>query len=369
MSKPRLRDLGITIGTFAPGPLNAITDVDGVAVGHSTLIANEPRVVRTGVTVILPRPNISDNHAFAGFHRFNGNGEFTGVQWVEEAGTLATPIAITSTHQVGLVRDALVKYEFETTGREAWALPLVAETYDGWLSDADAHPLTESQVREALAVASPGTVIEGAVGGGTGMICHEFKGGIGTASRIAEARGERFTVGALVQANYGDRALLRIDGVPVGREIGVEVVTSARKPPTMDGSIIVILATDAPLLPIQCRRLAQRAVVGLARAGGTGHNGSGDLFLAFSTGNDLPPDARKPIPVQMMPNAQMDALFDASAEAVEEAILNALVAADTMTGFKGRTAYALPHNLLVQAMAKYGRAVESETLKDMNVGG
>ncbi len=353
MSKPRLRDLGIAIGVYPPGPLNAITDVAGVAVGHSTLIADEPRIVRTGVTVILPRPDLLDNHAFAGFHRFNGNGEFTGAQWVEEAGTLATPIALTSTHQVGLVRDALVKYEFETSGREAWALPLVAETYDGWLSDADAHPLTEAHVRSALAAASSGPVAEGAVGGGTGMVCHEFKGGIGTASRIAETRSGRFTVGALVQANYGDRALLRVDGVPVGREIGVEVVPSARKPPKLDGSIIVILATDAPLLPIQCRRLAQRAVVGLARVGGTGHNGSGDLFLAFSTGNDVAPDARKPLAVHMLPNAQMDALFDSAAEAVEEAIVNALVAAETMIGFKGRTAYALPHERLVAAVRSY----------------
>lgn len=355
MSKPRLRDLGIRIGDYAPGPLNAITDVAGVAVGHCTLIEDTPRVVRTGVTVIMPRPNIFENHTFAGFHNFNGNGEFTGIHWIQEAGTLMTPIAITSTHQVGLVRDALVKYEFEATGREAWALPLVAETYDGWLSDADAHPLTEAHVRAALRAVSSGPVAEGAVGGGTGMICHGFKGGIGTASRVFETHSGRFTVGALVQANYGDRALLRVDGVPVGREISVEVVDSARKPPKKDGSIIVILATDAPLLPIQCRRLAQRAVVGLARAGGTGHNGSGDLFLAFSTGNDLPPDARQPLAVQMLPNPQMDAVFDAGAEAVEEAILNALLAAETVVGYKGRTAHALPHDLLLAAMTKYGR--------------
>jgi D-aminopeptidase len=352
MSKPRLRDLGIVIGAYPPGPLNAITDVAGVAVGHSTVIADEPQVVRTGVTVIVPRPNIFETHAFAGFHRFNGNGEFTGVQWVEEAGTLATPIALTSTHQVGLVRDALVKYEFEQTGREAWALPLVGETYDGWLSDANAHALTEAHVRAALAQASTGVPAEGAVGGGTGMICHEFKGGIGSASRVARTRSGRFTVGALVQANYGDRQLLRVDGVPVGRAIGVDVVESANKPPKIDGSIIVVLTTDAPLLPIQCRRLAQRAVVGLARVGGTGHNGSGDLFLAFSTGNDVPAEARKPVPLHMLPNAQLDPLFDAAAEAVEEAILNALVAADTMTGFKGRTAHALPHDLLVEVMRK-----------------
>lgn len=350
MSRPRLRDLGITIGTYAPGPLNAITDVAGVAVGHRTLIEDAPRVVRTGVTVILPRPNILDNHAFAGFHRFNGNGEFTGIHWVEEAGLLATPIALTNTHQVGLVHDALVKLEFESSGREAWALPLVAETYDGWLSDANAHALTEAHVREAVAAASSGPVAEGAVGGGTGMICHEFKGGIGSASRIFETRSGAFTVGALVQANYGDRALLRVDGAPVGRQIGVEVVESARKPPAQDGSIIVILATDAPLLPLQCQRLARRATVGLSRVGGTGHNGSGDLFLAFSTGNDVPPEARTPLPVRMFPSAQMDAVFDAAAEAVEEAILNALVAAETMVGFKGRTAHALPHDLLMRVM-------------------
>lgn len=355
MAKPRLRDLGITIGTCPPGPLNAITDVAGVAVGQTTVIADAPRVVRTGVTIILPRPDIFNNFAFAGFHRFNGNGEFTGIHWIEETGQLEMPIALTNTQQVGLVRDTLIKYEFERTGREAGPLPLVGETLDGWLSDANAHALTEAHVREALAAASTGPVAEGATGGGTGMICHEFKGGTGTSSRIADTPGGRFTVGALVQANYGTRGLLRVDGVPVGREIGVDVVDSARKPPRLDGSILVVLATDAPLLPIQCRRLAQRAGVGLARVGGTGHNGSGDMFLAFSTGNDLPPNAAGPVPVHMLPSVQMDALFDAAAEAVEEAILNALVAAGTMTGFKGRTAYALPHDLLLQAMQKYGR--------------
>lgn len=355
MSKPRLRDLGIQIGVYAPGSLNAITDVAGVSVGHCTVIADEPHVVRTGVTVILPRPDIFNNYTFAGFHRFNGNGEFTGIHWVEETGQLEMPIALTNTQQVGLVRDTLIKYEFERMGREAGPLPLVAETLDGWLSDANAHALTEAHVRAALAAAASESVAEGAVGGGTGMICHAFKGGIGTASRVFETTSGRFTVGALVQANYGDRALLRVDGVPVGREIGVDVVDSARKPPKQDGSIIVILATDAPLLPVQCRRMAQRAMVGLARVGGTGHNSSGDLFLAFSTGNDLPPNATEPVSVRMLPNAQIDTVFDAAAEAVEEAILNALIAAETMTGYKGRTAHALPHDLLLAAMMKYGR--------------
>lgn len=352
----RLRDLGITIGTMPTGHYNAITDVAGVQVGHTTLIYDTPRIARTGVTIILPRQQpVWDNHCFAAFHSFNGNGEFTGIHWLEETGLLTTPMALTNTHQVGIVRDTLVAYEFEQRGVNDFALPLVAETYDGWLSDSDAFHITADHVRAAIASAQGGIVAEGNVGGGTGMICHEFKGGIGTSSRRVAIGEASYIVGVLVQANYGRRDLLRVDGVPVGREIGIDKVPSAKAPPAPDGSIIIIVATDAPLLSTQCKRLTQRAVVGLARTGGVGYNSSGDLILAFATGNDIPPAPDAPINVQMLPHDQMNGLFDATAEATEEAILNALCAAETMRGFKGRTAPALPHDQLQAVMGKYGR--------------
>jgi D-aminopeptidase len=351
MTRPRLRDLGITIGYHPPGSYNAITDVPGVLVGHTTLVYDEPRIARTGVTVIVPRDGqIHADHCPAAFHSFNGNGELTGSHWVAESGLLGTPIAITNTHQVGVARDALVAYEVAHNPAAGWLLPAVAETYDGWLNDIDAFHLTQDHVFAALATAAGGPVAEGNVGGGTGMICHGFKGGIGTASRLVsigeQHRAATYTLGALVQANYGDRRDLRIDGAPVGRALPHERVPLPRPavttPPAQAGSIIVVIATDAPLLPVQCRRLAQRATVGLARAGGVGYNGSGDLFLAFATGNHIPAAAQEPIPLHMLPHHQMNALFEATAEAVEEAILNALCAAETMTGFKGRTVHALP---------------------------
>jgi D-aminopeptidase len=366
MPRPRLRDLGITIGHHPPGRDNAITDVPGVLVGHTTLIYDTPRVARTGVTVIVPRGGgIHADHCAAAFHSFNGNGELTGSHWVAESGLLGTPIAITNTHQVGVARDALVAYEVAHNPAAGWLLPVVAETYDGWLNDIDAFHLTQDHVFAALAAAAGGPVAEGNVGGGTGMICHGFKGGIGTASRLvsigAEDRAVTYTLGALVQANYGDRRDLRVDGVSVGRALPHERVPlpvpvantplpappapgtpSSGTPPAQAGSIIVVIATDAPLLPVQCRRLAQRATVGLARAGGVGYNGSGDLFLAFATGNHIPAAAQEPIPLHMLPHHQMNVLFEATAEAVEEAILNALCAAETMAGFKGRTVHALP---------------------------
>lgn len=337
----RLRDLGVAIGHLEPGPDNAITDVPGVRVGHATLIRDEPTVARTGVTMIMPRDGeIWTDYAYAGWHNFSGDGEMTGIPWLEETGLLGSPIGITNTHQVGLVRDSMVKFAVEAGLEGAFHLPVVAETWDGWLNDIDSFPLTETEVREAYQSVTGGPVAEGSVGGGTGMICHEFKGGIGTSSRVVESKTGTYTVGVLVQANYGSRRDLRVDGVPVGREISTEEVPSAWDEPPNGGSIIVIAATDAPLMPIQCQRLARRITVGLARVGGYGHDSSGDIFLAFSTGNHLP-KGEEPWSIETFP-PKMDGLFHAVADATEESILNALCAAETMTGQKGRTAHALP---------------------------
>jgi len=355
MGRARLRELGISVGLLPTGPLNAITDVAGVRVGHSTIIHDKPSIARTGVTAIWPGGDDTWARAvFAAYHSFNGNGEMTGTIWIDEQGLLASPFCITNTHSVGVVRDALVAYAVKHKVPQDWHLPVTAETYDGWLSDAESFPVTQEHAFAALDNAASGPVSEGNVGGGTGMICHDFKGGIGTASRLVATAGTTFTVGALVQANYGARELLRVDGVPVGREIGLTEVRSARHVPQSEGSIIVVLATDAPLLPIQCKRLARRATSGLAWVGGIGSNGSGDIFLAFATGNRIPRD--KPVvDTRMVAPDQMTPLFQGAAEATEEAILNALTAAETMTGFQGRTVHALPLDPLQAAMRKYGR--------------
>lgn len=353
MTRARLRDLGVALGRLPTGPLNAITDVAGVRVGHATLIRDEPSVVRTGVTAIWPRgPEIWGEYVFAGYHSFNGYGEMTGVVWLEEQGLLGAPIGLTNTHAVGVVRDAICAYAVREGAFQAFHLPVVAETYDGWLSDADSFPVTQELAFAALDSASGGPVAEGNVGGGTGMICHEFKGGIGTASRVVAETGTPYTVGALVQANYGSRELLRVDGVPVGQEIGTAEVPSHRDMPTDAGSIIVVLATDAPLLPIQCKRLARRATTGLAWVGGIGANGSGDIFLAFSTANTVRAGAGVSDVQTLAPEA-MTPLFLAAAEATQEAILNALTAAETMTGYRGRTAHALPLDRLQEVMRRY----------------
>ncbi len=354
MARKRLRELGITIGKYPTGEWNAITDVPGVRVGQTTLIHDEPRVARTGVTMIVPRDgDIWQDHCFAGYHRFNGNGEMTGLMWIEESGLLTTPIGITNTHQVGLVRDVLVEYGRAQPNASSWLLPVVAETYDGRLNDIDAFHLQREHVWNALENARGGRVDEGNVGGGTGMRCHEFKGGIGTASRVVNIANENFTVGALVQANYGIMELLRVDGVPIGRELAKQFAhTDAQK----EGSIIIIVATDAPLIPTQCTRLAQRATVGLGNVGGHGHNTSGDLFFAFATGNSVPRDAEHAIPLRMLPNSQMNPLFDATIEAVEEAILNALTMAETMRGFQ-ETLHALPLEQMLEIMRAYGHRV------------
>jgi D-aminopeptidase len=292
----------------------------------------------------------------------NGNGEMTGLVWLEESGLLTTPIGITNTHSVGVVRDALVAYDIAAGGGTmefAWSLPVVAETWDGFLSDINGLHVRAEHVFAALDNANSGPVAEGCVGGGTGMICHGFKGGSGTASRVLPAEAGGWTVGALVQANHGQRALLRVDGVPVGQEIGPDKVPLPWSPKVDgSGSIIVILATDAPLLPNQCRRLAQRATLGVARVGGLGENSSGDIFLAFSTGNRgmyQQRDSKKPFAVQMLSHDALSPLFEAAAEATEEAILNALCMATTTTGVNGRTAYALPLDELRAVMQRYRR--------------
>lgn len=339
-----------------PGQANAITDVAGVLVGQTTIIADEPRVARTGVTVIVPREGaIWTDAAFAGFFSFNGCGEMTGIPWLEESGMIGTAIGITNTTSVGSVWDALTAYGLEHGYGDAF-LPVVGETHDGWLNDLAAFHVQREHVFSALQAVAGGPVAEGCVGGGTGMICHGFKGGIGTASRVAPCRSGAYMVGALVQANYGERGLLRVDGVPVGREIGPDVTPLPWGEPKQGGSIIVIVATDAPLLPTQCARLARRATIGLARVGGTGHNGSGDLFLAFATGNHLSVNERESLgSIAFMPNGHMNPLFEATAEAVEEAILNALTAAETTTGIGGHTAHALPLDELVRVMERYRR--------------
>jgi D-aminopeptidase len=372
----RYRDLGLTVGQLRPGPFNAITDVAGVRVGVSTLIEGDgPLVVgkgpiRTGVTVIVPNDNIGEESVFAGTHRLNGNGELTGLEWIRENGQLTTPIAITNTHSVGVVRDALVSADLRgrADATAYWSLPVVGETYDGALNDINGMHVKPEHLFAALDSAATGPVPEGNVGGGTGSICHDFKGGTGTASRVVG----NFTVGALVQSNYGDRARLTVDGVPVGLHIPVDQVPSAwdqeaalrpgRPPmPPGSGSIIAILATDAPLLPHQCERLAQRAGLGIARVGGAGGHSSGDLFLAFSTGNKGKLHSYKmeadplTFDVTMIPDAAMTDLFWGAIEAVEEAILNALISAQTMTGRDGITAHALDHGALLEIMTRFGR--------------
>lgn len=363
-TKPRARDLGVPFeGT--PGVLNSITDVPGVEVGHSTIISGEGTLkvgqgpVRTGVTAILPRGKHSSLPVFAGWFSLNGNGEMTGTTWVEEAGLLDGPVMITNTHSVGVVRDAVIAWKLKQAGAPAsgfaWSLPVVAETYDGYLNDTNGFHVKEKHAFEALDGARSGPVQEGNVGGGTGMVCYSFKGGIGTASRkLAENQGG-YTVGVLVQANHGTRSQLRIAGVPVGLEI-----TEGASRSQDEGSIIIVVATDAPLLPHQLKRMARRASLGLARTGSTSGNGSGDIFIAFSTAN---PEAGKTTgiaSVSMLAQERMNPIFDATVQATEEAIVNALVAAETMTGRDGHRVIALPHEGLRAALRKYNRMRENK---------
>jgi len=364
--QPRARDLGVPFdGT--PGPLNAITDVAGVTVGHRTLIRGEGVLVvgegpvRTGVTAILPRGKTYDP-VFAGWYALNGNGEMTGTTWVEESGLLEGPVMITNTHSVGVVRDAVIEWQFRNRLFEPlpgnpdifWALPVVAETYDGDLYDINGFHVTKEHAFDALDSAKPGRVSEGNVGGGTAMSCHQFKCGIGTASRQLDEDSGAYTLGVLVQANYGVRATLTIAGVPVGKEI-TGLMPEFRSGDEEFGSIIVVVATDAPLLPHQLKRLARRVPMGIAKVGGYASNGSGDIFIAFSTANRGAGKREGIIRPEMLPNDQMSSLFLATVQATEEAIVNALVAARTMTGINGNTVHAIPHERLKEAMKKYNR--------------
>jgi L-aminopeptidase/D-esterase-like protein len=364
--KPRARDLGVPFdGT--PGPLNAITDVAGVEVGHSTIISGEGKLVvgkgpvRTGVTAILPRGHNLMDPVFAGWFSLNGNGEMTGTTWVEESGFLEGPVMITNTHSVGVVRDAVVAWHIKNGPPDDtgywWSLPVVAETYDGHLNDVNGLHVKTEHAFAALDSARGGPVTEGNVGGGTGMVCNEFKGGIGTSSRKLDEKAGGYTVGVLVQCNYGLRRQLRIAGVPVGKQITENPAYASSAGPATDelGSIIIVVATDAPLVAHQLKRLARRAGLGLARDGSISSNGSGDIFIAFSTAN---PGAAKTTGItqlQMLPNERMGPIFEATVQATEEAIVNAMIAAETMTGVNNRTVVALPHDRLREVLKKYNR--------------
>ena len=369
----RARDLGVPFeGT--PGALNAITDVGGVEVGATTLIQGEGALkvgegpIRTGVTVILPRGKTSSDPAYAGWFSLNGNGEMTGTTWVEESGFLEGPVAITNTHSVGTVRDALIAWGLKHQAlRQPWSLPVVAETWDGWLNDINGFHVRPEDTFAALDSAKSGPVAEGNTGGGTGMVCYGFKGGTGTASRVLSKEEGGYTLGVLVQCNCGRRPQLAIAGVPVGREIPQAPSHADVTPGLLPaghpgsaiqgdvGSIIIVIATDAPLLPHQLKRIARRAALGLARTGSVSGNSSGDIFLAFSTANPQADAAPGPNSVRTVANDRITPLFTATAEATEEAIVNAMVGARTMTGIDGHTVEALPHDELQKVLKKYGR--------------
>jgi len=358
-SKARARELGIPLeGT--PGPYNAITDVSDVEIGFATVI--EGRSVRTGVTAIHPRGKEDHDPVFGGFFSFNGNGEMTGAAWVEEGGFVEGPICITNTHSVGVVRDTVIDWQIQNTAMlQKWSCPVVAETADGWLNNMNGFHVKPEHVMQALENASAGRVSEGNVGGGTGMICYEFKGGTGTASHKLPEKFGGYTVGALVQANFGRRYQLTVAGVPVGQHITEDApFTSGENPFREQGSLIVVLATDAPLFPYQLKRVARRATLGMARTGSLGGNGSGDIFLAFSTANrgvaTLGGVGASDLEcVQILANDHLDPIFAAAALATEEAILNALLAAKTMTGKDGLRVPALPHDRLQDILRQYNR--------------
>ncbi|HUC28547.1 MAG TPA: P1 family peptidase [Candidatus Acidoferrum sp.] len=361
-SKARARDLGVPFdGT--PGPNNAITDVKGVEVGHTTLISGEGKLVvgkgpvRTGVTAILPRGKNSLDPVFGAWFTLNGNGEMTGTTWLEDSGILDGPVMITNTHSVGVVRDAVIAWRIKKAPPDsegyAWSLPIVAETADSDLNDMNGFHVKPEDAWHALDSAHSGPVEEGSVGGGTGMVCNEFKGGIGTSSRIVNEKAGDYTVGVLVQCNYGWRSQLRIAGVPVGREITEQTVRNDDV-----GSIIIVIATDAPLIPTQLKRLARRASLGLGRDGSFSGDGSGDIFIAFSSANPGVAGAKGVHDLKMLANEQLNPLFLATVQATEEAVVNAMVAAETMTGINGKTVIALPHDRLREVLKKYNRLVK-----------
>lgn len=357
--KPRARDIGVPFAGIT-GPFNSITDVKGVEVGYTTLISGDGKhAIRTGVTAILPQGKEFRGRLFAAWHTLNGNGEMTGTTWVEESGGLGTPIMITNTHSVGIVRDAVIEWSTRKSSGGNYSgdisLPVVAETYDGFLNDINGFHVKKEHVFDALNKATSGAIAEGNVGGGTGMIAHGFKGGTGTASRKLSEKDGGYTVGVLVQANYGYRGLLRITGVPVGQEINDLLPTPGKKDDGQ-GSIIVVVATDAPLLPHQLKRLVKRVSLGVGTMGGRGENSSGDIFIAFSTANAIEASKDSGIAtLNMIPNDQINPLFWGVSFATEEAIVNAMVAAETMTGLNGNTAFALPHERLREALKKYNR--------------
>ena len=364
--KPRARDIGIPFNGIT-GKFNAITDVKGVEVGYSTIISGQGKnirgkgPVRTGVTAILPRGR-NNNPVFANWYTLNGNGEMTGTTWITESGFLETPIMITNTNSVGVVRDAVLKW-FLKTGwykEDFWyTYPVVAETYDGFLNDIYGFHVKEQNAYEALDSATTGFIKEGNVGGGTGMMCLGFKGGTGTSSRVVKIKDSTYTVGVLVQSNFGAKRNLTIAGVPIGKELKDTLNYELKAPPSYkqegDGSIIVVVATDAPLLPHQLKRIAARVPIGVGIVGGRGENGSGDIFIAFSTANPSAFQRKDFTKVDELPNDLINPLFDATVQAVEEAIINAMVAAETMEGINGNKAYALPHNLVIDLLKKYKR--------------
>lgn len=363
-NKPRARDLKIPFdGT--PGKFNAITDVPGIEVGHKTIIKGEGDLevgrgpARTGVTAIFPLGKNSIERVFASWFTLNGNGEMTGTTWIDESGCLGSPILITNTHSVGTVRDAVIQFYVDKKLSDGgysgdYSLPVVAETWDGFLNDINGFHVKQADVFEAMQKANSGLVAEGNVGGGTGMIVHSFKGGIGTSSRIVETKIGTYTVGVLVQANYGSRSQLTIAGVPVGKEI-TDLKPSAGKPDEDQGSIIVVAATDAPFLPHQLNRFVKRVALGVGAVGGRGGNSSGDIFIAFSTANPEVGAMDKLANLKMFPNEMINPFFDAVAQATEESIINAMIAAETMVGRDGNKVYAIPHDRLIEVMKKYNR--------------
>ena len=368
--KPRARDLGIPfVGT--PGVFNAITDVQGVEVGYSTIISGKGNntvgngPVRTGVTAIFPRGKAKKfSPVYANWYSLNGNGEMTGTTWVTESGFLETPIMITNTNSVGVVRDAVLKWYVDTdwySGEDWWyTYPVVAETYDGFLNDIYGFHVKEKHVLEAIENSSSGQIAEGNIGGGTGMMCLGFKGGTGTSSRVLKIKDSSYTVGALVQSNFGAKRNLSIAGVPLGVELKDTLNSVFNGPPKSrrqegDGSIIVIIATDVPLLPHQLKRIAQRIPLGIGIVGGRGSNGSGDIFLAFSTANEGAFNRDDIASITSMPNDLLMPVFEATVQVVEEAIINAMIAAETMEGINGNTSYAIPHDVLVETLKKYNR--------------